>query len=160
MINQDKTYTDMPIIRKLKQVSEVLDRYEEAMKLNTMRMNLALKAINAGVWEWDLKKDIVRWDVTLVDLLGIDRNSLDKDSLGWYISDFEKLVELVHPDDKIHTKEFIKECKENFKPNKLVFRIAGKENHKTLTAVADTHVYEGGSLIIGICVPNDSIKEH
>lgn len=159
MIYSDKAYIDMPIIKKLKQVSEVLDRYEEAMKLNSMRMNLALKAINAGVWEWDLKNNIVKWDSTLVSLLGIDPKTLDMDASGWYISNFEKLLSLVHPDDKIHTREFIKECKENFKPNKLVFRITSKENNKTLTAVADTHVYEGGSLIIGICVPNDSIKE-
>lgn len=149
----------MPVIKKLKQVSEALDRYEEAMKLNSMRMNLALKAINAGVWEWDLKNNLVKWDITLVDLLGVDPRSLEMDSSGWYISNFEKLLSLVHPDDRAYAREFIQECKENFKSNKIVFRIMNKENSKTLTAVADTHVHEGGSLIIGICVPNDSIKE-
>jgi PAS domain S-box-containing protein len=52
-----------------------LKRAENELKGNKMRLNQALSAARAGIWEWDLKSDRNFWSDELWDLYGLERGS-------------------------------------------------------------------------------------
>ena len=68
---------------------------ELAHKESEKRLNFALEATNAGVWEWDLKTDKVTWSDQIWNMYGIRPLSVDPSHL---------LCEtMVYPDDREKT---------------------------------------------------------
>lgn len=79
------------------QATEALQRSEE-------RLALALKASNLGHWEWMIETDTYIWSDKIKSLLGVGAD----DTLN-----YKKFLKLVHPSDKIRTRNAINKALEN-----------------------------------------------
>ncbi|NTV03054.1 MAG: PAS domain-containing protein [Chlorobiaceae bacterium] len=81
-------------VRYVGTVIDITERKELELELqkNKKMMDQALGASRVGVWERDLKTNIVIWSDTLWQLLGIEK--------GDQALSFSRWVEIVHPDDR------------------------------------------------------------
>jgi PAS domain S-box-containing protein len=88
---------------------------EEQLKKSQARMAFALDATNAGVWEWDLRKDEVFWSARIWELYGIAPESKPHN---------HKLCEsTVHPDDREKTFGIVMEAATREMDINIEFRV-------------------------------------
>ena len=59
---------------------------------NEARLNLALKAVGMGTWEWDVLEDRMEWDARMHNLFGLGP--------GEFGGRYEDFLALVHPGDR------------------------------------------------------------
>lgn len=71
-------------------ISELTEQRQE-LEATSQRLNVALEATNAGVWELDLETEEVIWTESMEQLFDLQPGSSD----GTY----EEFIDLVHPDD-------------------------------------------------------------
>ena len=71
-------------------ITEMTEQREE-LEATSQRLNVALEATNAGVWELDLETEEVIWTESMEQLFDLQPGSSD----GTY----EEFIDLVHPDD-------------------------------------------------------------
>jgi signal transduction histidine kinase len=57
------------------------------------RLQLALQASQAGVWEWDLTADHKLWDARMFELYKVSREDFDRDYYGTW-------ARVIHPEDR------------------------------------------------------------
>ncbi len=68
-------------------------RVEEALRASEMRLRLAQRAANTGVWEWDPRTGAVTWSPEVYALLGLDP--------AVHVADArEAWLQVLHPDDR------------------------------------------------------------
>ena len=79
------------IVGIFRDVSARIER-EQALEATTQRLQLALEGTDAGVWEWTLGTDDVRWTESLERLAGIEP--------GTFEGTTDAFVERIHPDDR------------------------------------------------------------
>jgi PAS domain S-box-containing protein len=79
-----------------------LKRVENELKENRLRLNQALTAARAGIWEWDLKSGRNVWSDELWELYGLKRESAHP-SLELWISS-------IHPEDRNKVLEYLAEA--------------------------------------------------
>jgi diguanylate cyclase (GGDEF)-like protein/PAS domain S-box-containing protein len=65
---------------------------EEALRKSDERFNLAVRATNDTVWDWDLETDELWWNENLERVFGHPLAGLDPSAASWY--------ELIHPEDQ------------------------------------------------------------
>ncbi len=65
---------------------------EEKLRILNDRMQLATQAAGFGVWDWNVKSNVLVWDETLYNLFGVKPNQ--------FTSNFEAWAATLHPDDK------------------------------------------------------------
>lgn len=65
--------------------------YERELSSYAERLDLALEGAGLGVWDWDLATNEVVFDKRLIEMLGLDTESLKVDLKKW--------EERIHPDD-------------------------------------------------------------
>jgi len=63
-----------------------------SMRKNEARLNLALKAVGMGTWEWDVLEDRMEWDARMHQLFGLEP--------GAFGGRYEDFLALVHPGDR------------------------------------------------------------
>ncbi len=61
-------------------------------EVSQTRLQMALEAANAGMWEWNLDDNTNEWSESLWDLYGLETNSRDPSYEAW--------LDIIHPDDK------------------------------------------------------------
>lgn len=92
-------------------------------KRQEQKLDIALEAMNAGIWEWDIKNGGVSLDERMIEIIGYsneDLQQLDVDS--WY--------EYVHPDDAADTHKVLLDHLEGKRSSfDHVFRMLHKEGH-------------------------------
>jgi PAS domain S-box-containing protein len=62
------------------------------LEASEARLRLALRAAEAGVWEWDVAADRTTWSDEYFELLGIDPSAVEAGTAAWLAS--------IHPDDR------------------------------------------------------------
>ena len=72
------------------------------MRENEERLRFALRASNAGVWEWDMRTNGNVWSETLWDLYGLEPQSCEPTFDAW--------MQTVHPDDRDAVAGMIREA--------------------------------------------------
>jgi PAS domain S-box-containing protein len=72
-----------------------------ALRENEERLTLALESAEAGIWSWDVAKDIVYWDANMHHLFG-----LKPDTFAGY---YEGVVNLIHIEDRQHFTDLVKD---------------------------------------------------
>jgi PAS domain S-box-containing protein len=71
----------------------LIDRVMGRLRTNeTQRVRFALAAARMGVWEWDLRSDVVTWSDTTALAFGLSREQAPKSGREFFA--------LVHPDDR------------------------------------------------------------
>jgi PAS domain S-box-containing protein len=73
----------------------VVERLEEAQE----KLLAALDASSTGTWRWDLQKDAVEWDPAMVNVFGLDPQTMPRN-----VKDF---IALIHPDDRAYAERVI-----------------------------------------------------
>jgi PAS domain S-box-containing protein len=119
LLSRGKPQTDSSgaIIRYLGTIIDITRQksLEEQLLKNEARMAFALEATNAGVWEWNLKRDEVYWSDRIWKLYGLKPESKPHN---------HKLCESsVHPDDREQTFGIVMEAATREMNIDIVFRV-------------------------------------
>ncbi len=80
-------------------MSKSIEDTIDALTNSEERLNLALNAANDGLWDWDMSKDKVYFSPRYYIMLGYEPNEFD--------ASYEKLCELIHPEDLGKTEMLI-----------------------------------------------------
>lgn len=95
---------------------------EKELTLNKERLELAIKAANLGVWDWNIKIGNVIYNRNWAEMLGYSLSELDNNLKTW-----EKLI---HPDDKDQVLEKLNaHLKGESKLYKSEYRLKTKSNN-------------------------------
>lgn len=75
-------------------VQDITDqkKIEETLQNSQLRLELATKAGNIGVWDWDIKRDLLIWDESMYRLYGIQMGDFEAVYKAW--------INTVHPNDR------------------------------------------------------------
>jgi len=92
-----------------------LRRGEREMRETRQRNRLAARALNYGVFEWDLRKDEVHWNDTSLELFGRTREQS--------MPTFEAFLATVHPEDRIRIRDSVANHIEHEAPFDEEYRI-------------------------------------
>ena len=90
-------------------------RREQALEETSQRLNVALEATNAGVWELNLETKDVVWTESIEQLFGLEPGTPD----GTY----EEFIDLLHPDDVPAVREALEETTEEGDTLQVEYRI-------------------------------------
>lgn len=80
----------------LRAVREAYYKMEE----REQRLSLALKVGHFGVWDWDIKKNVMIWDERTYDIYGISRDSMTVSPDTW--------INCIHPEDRDRVLEDVR----------------------------------------------------
>ena len=64
----------------------------ESLRLSEQRFELALRGTRIGIFDWDLRTDLVYWSARVYEMLGINPIGLDQT--------FEAVISRLHPDER------------------------------------------------------------
>lgn len=99
-------------------------RAEDALRLSSERLQLATRAANIGIWDWDIVTNHLVWDDSMYQLYGIQR--LD------FGGAYEAWINTIHPDDKAQTDEDIQSAlrgEREYAPEFRIIRPDGSIRH-------------------------------
>jgi len=65
---------------------------EEALRKSNERFDMAVRATNDVIWDWDLVTDEIWWNENFTKVFGYSRETVDRTVKSWY--------EGIHPDDQ------------------------------------------------------------
>lgn len=85
-----------------------------------LRYDLASKAANIGVWDWDIKTGALLWDETMMNLYGVDSAQFDGTHNAWLKS--------LHPEDMESQNKEMEEALQGQKNFSTQFRIIQPNN--------------------------------
>src|SRR5260370_39607311 len=63
---------------------------EEALRKSNERFDMAVRATNDVIWDWDLVTDEIWWNENYTKVFGLPREAADRSVKSWY--------EAIHPD--------------------------------------------------------------
>lgn len=72
---------------------------EEALRISEERLDIAMKATRAGLWDWDMKKDNIYYSSVWKNMLGYKEDEVKNNFDGW--------KSLWHPEDKERIEQAI-----------------------------------------------------
>ena len=65
---------------------------EEAVRMSNERFDMAVRATNDVIWDWNLETDEIWWNENYTKVFGLPRDALDRSIQSWYQG--------IHPDDQ------------------------------------------------------------
>ena len=77
-------------ITEIKKTEVALKEKEERLAVINQRLELAAGIVALGIWDWDLKTNLTRWDDRLYQIFGLPTSEEIT---------YEKWKQLVHPED-------------------------------------------------------------
>jgi diguanylate cyclase (GGDEF)-like protein/PAS domain S-box-containing protein len=97
--------------------SDITDRENAEAELKTMadRLELATRAGQLGIWDWNIVEDELSWDDKMLELYGLS----SEDFSGGY----ETFINSVHPQDRENVEQVIGKAFENGLPYDVEFRV-------------------------------------
>jgi diguanylate cyclase (GGDEF)-like protein/PAS domain S-box-containing protein len=115
LLPQGSAWFELSVARKVTGIGEeprfvVLSRDISARKRAEMRLRMAIEATQLVFWELDLRNGSIRYDASMLQLLGLDQGEDPATS--------DALMELVHPD---HRAELLLRFQEAMRPGDPVF---------------------------------------
>jgi PAS domain S-box-containing protein len=90
------------------------------LKETQTKLDIALENGKIGLWEWDLKTDVVNWDERMEKMFNLQSGEFGKT--------YQAFEDLVHEEDLSHIKSAIKESLEDDKPYETFFRLKSSGN--------------------------------
>ena len=110
---------------------DVTERVEAEQKLSKLseRLSLATQAAGVGVWDWDVKRNVLIWDESMYTLYGLKKEDFSEAYEAWQHS--------VHPDEWERCNDAVQDALSGDKEFNTEFRILlPNENVKHIRAVA------------------------
>lgn len=97
--------------------SDITSRYEAELVTSKLseRLQLAVKAADLAVWDWDLKAGELEWDDRMYELYGRDRDTFEVTGSSW--------LGCVYADDRDATAESLETAISTGSPFDVQFRI-------------------------------------
>lgn len=113
-----------------------LKKHEVVLKENEQRLRLATASAKLGIWDLDLKHNILKWDDRMMELYGINRKEFGSAVEVWQNA--------LHPDDKAAAFEAYQAALSGEKNFNTEFRIVCpdgtvKTMHGTALIIRDSH---------------------
>jgi two-component system, cell cycle sensor histidine kinase and response regulator CckA len=88
---------------------------QEKLVKSLERLNIATKAANLGIWDWDILKNELMWDDQMYELYGIKR--------GDFKGAYEAWLAGIHPDDRKHSDVISEQARRGTREYDTEFRI-------------------------------------
>ena len=103
-------------------VRDITERKTAELRLqeNQIRLELAMRAVNMGVWSWDIQQNLRTFDEQTCALLGLDR-SMFKGSA-------EEFLAVIHTDDREVVKRALTNTLENDSNYEVEYRVIWPDN--------------------------------
>jgi len=105
--------------RALRRARDEWERVAQArsaeLKVSSERLELATRAANIGIWDWNIENNVLIWDDAMYAIYGSDRN----DFTGAY----EAWVQALHPDDSERVQQEVNEALQGAQDFSTEFRI-------------------------------------
>jgi PAS domain S-box-containing protein len=121
-IVQDQTSELMEANKVLAIEVEVRKSAEEALRISEERFKLALRGANEGLWDWNVKLDMVYYAPRWKTMLGYADEELENHLDTW--------KRLVHPEDQEPSLARVRDFLERRAPSyEIEFRMRHKEGH-------------------------------
>ncbi len=92
---------------------------EAALHSNIERLNLALEAAQAGMWEWDLRTNENIWSEELWQLYGLEPHSCQPS--------YEMWLQTIHPSDRARVAQAVQKAAENGTDLNTEWRVLGHD---------------------------------
>jgi diguanylate cyclase len=119
-----------------------------ALERSNMRINLANKSANIGIWELDVTTNTFEWDAQMYELYGLTPFSVS--------SSYELWRNSIHHDDREETEDALKKALNGGDDFDIEFRIVYSDNTiKYIHGTAEMHYNELGQLVSAIGVNID-----
>lgn len=96
----------------------------EALQESERRLRLALTAARMVAWQWDPNADVVHFSENVVDIFGLQPDSIPKDSRSGF--------ELVHPDDRERVDSIVQSAIARGGEFQLQFRAIRADNGRVI----------------------------
>jgi PAS domain S-box-containing protein len=109
---------------------------QETLRRNEERLRLATQTGKVGLWEWDIRRNLVSWTDSLYPIHGVDRDTFDPTVEGFSA--------LIHPDDKAKVAEALRHTLEEGAPYELEFRIVRPDGRVVWLFADATVLHENG----------------
>tara|TARA_R110002126_G_scaffold84465_24_gene205299 strand:+ start:1884 stop:2360 length:477 start_codon:yes stop_codon:yes gene_type:complete len=143
-------------LQRLKELTTQLEVSESKESLLALRLKTVLNAAGAGIWDWELSKDILRWDSRMVKLFGYKEEDLKTDGEGWYLLRYRNFIERVHPADRERVQNSIDSCLHDNKPYRVTYRVVDNNGKEFLIIQASGDVYSDKTgkpeRLVGVCI--------
>ncbi len=104
--------------RKIDTMEEILEKYKKVEKNfqeSQETYNLALSGSGAGIWDWNVITNHIKWSPKVYQMLGLGKNQLAESLDG-----FKKIL---HPDDYEKTFKIVNDCLQNGTPYETEYRL-------------------------------------
>lgn len=125
---------------------------EEELKESEARLHLALRAANAGVWEWDLQNDRNVASKKILEIFGR--------GLEFLPFSLEKLLQSIHPEDRVWAQSKAWESVEFGKDLNLEFRIIRADGEIRWVHDIGTLIYDAAGRPLRMIGTMTDITEH
>ncbi len=122
-------------------------RSQEELRTQLARLQLALDAAKAGIWDWNLQTNKIYWSEEIWGLFGIVPHSVEASFAAW--------VSLVFEDDRAKAEDAVLEDAANHKPLSLEYRVKHSDGSlKTLFAMGRPAFADNGAVVsyVGVII--------
>jgi PAS domain S-box-containing protein len=133
-------------IRKLNE--ELEDRVQQRtveLTQTSERLELATRAAQVGIWDWDIEQDVLVWDDTMYALYGIGKDDFSGAYQAW--------AQGLHPDDKGRAECQVQDVQQGNRDLDTEFRVIWPDGTiRHIRAIAASHRDENGQVrrMIGV----------
>lgn len=132
---------------KIKKLNDEIRTFYDVFSKNREQHNLALKSAGAGSWHWNLINNIVFWDDSMNELLGLHPKT--------YVTSYKNAIEFIHPQDmnrvnNILQNSLVKKTPLNF--DCRVIQASGLERLWNIRGNAANNEFGEPISVAGICL--------
>lgn len=125
---------------------------EKHLKTYIERLDLALSVGNIGVWDWNIKDNVLHWDDSMYKLYGQNKSEFTQAVDAW--------VACIHPEDREATESAIMDAVNDVKPFDREFRIkTASGNVKHIHGIANVIRDKNEEVIRMVGVSYDTTAE-
>jgi two-component system cell cycle sensor histidine kinase/response regulator CckA len=144
VISKDESAHVLGIMRDVTEQKQAEDSIREI----TERLTMATQSAQLGVWDWDIKNNILAWDDQMFEIYGIARDS--------FINAYEAWESALHPEDRTSAVEAAKAAIRGEKNYATEFRIICPDDSiKFITAFGQVTRDKDGNAVRMIGINRD-----